>query len=79
MASTARLGDRLGRDEALRVLPRRARLNGPTPVGDNPAELLASADQLLRRICVVGAPSPLLGLRALVAELVWEANTGAGA
>jgi hypothetical protein len=27
----------------------------------------------------VGAPSRLLGLRALVAELVWEANTGAGA
>ena len=29
-------------------------------------------------VCV-GAPSRLLGLRALVAELVWEANTGAGA
>ena len=42
-------------------------------------ELLASADELLRRICVVGAPSRLLGLRVLVAELVWEANTGAGA
>ena len=66
-------------DEALGVLPRRVRLDGPTPVGDNPAELLASADQLLRRICVVDAPSRLLGLRALVAELVWEANTGAGA
>ncbi len=65
-------------DEALGLLPRRARLDGPTPVGDNPAELLASAEQLLRRICVVGAPSRLLGLRALVAELVWEANTGAG-
>ena len=63
----------------LLALPRRARLDGPTPVGDNPAELLASADQLLRRICVVDAPSRLLGLRALVAELVWEANTGAGA
>jgi hypothetical protein len=66
-------------EEALRVLPCRARLNGPTPAGDNPAELLASAEQLLRRICVVGAPSPLLGLRALVAELVWEADTSAGA
>jgi hypothetical protein len=66
-------------DEALGVLPHRARLDGPTPVGDNPAELLASADQLLRRICVVDAPSRLWGLRALVAELVWEANTGAGA
>jgi hypothetical protein len=66
-------------DEALGLLPRRARLDGPTPVGDNPAELLASADQLLRRICVVSAASRLSGLRALVAELVWEANTSAGA
>jgi hypothetical protein len=66
-------------DEASGLLPRRARLDGPTPFGDNPADLLASADQLLRRICVVGAPSRLLGLRALVTELVWEANTRAGA
>ena len=66
-------------DEATGLLPRRARLDGPTPVGDNPAELLASAEQLLRRICLVGAPARLLGLRVLVAELVWEANTGAGA
>ena len=66
-------------DEASCLLPRRAWLDGPTPVGDDPAELLTSAEQLLRRICVVGAPARLLGLRALVAELVWEANTGAGA
>jgi hypothetical protein len=66
-------------DEASCLLPRRARLDGPTPVGQDPAELLASAEQLLRRICVVGAPPRLLGLRALVAELIWEANSGAGA
>ena len=66
-------------DEASGLLPRRARLDGPIPVGDNPAELLVSAEQLLRRICVVGAPPRLLGLRVLVAELAWEANTGAGA
>ncbi len=65
-------------DEASSLLPRRARLDGPTPVGDDPAELLASAEQLLRRICVVGAPARLLGLRVLVAQLVWEGNTGAG-
>ena len=52
---------------------------GPHLFGDNPADLLASAEQLLRRICVVGAPSQLFGLRSLVAELVWEVNTGAGA
>ena len=73
------LGIDAAADEALGLLPRRARLDGPTPVGGDPAELLASAEQLLRRICVVGAPSRLLGLRALVAELVWEANTSAGA
>jgi hypothetical protein len=66
-------------DEALGLLPRRARLDGPTPVGDNPADLLASAGLLVRRICVLGAPSRLLGLRSLVVELVWEADTGAGA
>jgi hypothetical protein len=65
-------------DEGSFLLPRRAR-DGPTPVGHDPAELLASAEQLLRRICVVGAPPRLLGLRALVAELILEANTGAGA
>jgi hypothetical protein len=65
-------------DEASSQLPRQARLDGPTPVGDSSAELLASAEQLLRRICVVGAPSRLLSLKALVAELVWKANTGAG-
>ena len=50
-------------DEESGLLPRRAWLDGPAPVGDDPAELLGSADQLLRRICVVGAPSRLLGLR----------------
>src|SRR5215211_4138901 len=73
------LGIDAAADEATGLLPRRARLDGPTPVGDNPAQLLASVEQLLRRICVVGAPSRLFGLRSLVAELVCEANTGAGA
>jgi hypothetical protein len=63
-------------DEAAGLLPRRPRLDAATPVGDNPAELLASAEQLLGQISVEGAPARLLGLKALVAELVWEANTG---
>jgi hypothetical protein len=66
------LGIDAAADEASGLLPRRARLDGPTSVGDNPAELLASAEQLLRRICVVGAPTRLLGLRVMVAELVWR-------
>lgn len=66
-------------DRASSLLPRRARLEGPTPVGQNPAELLTSAEHLLQQICLEGAPSQLLSLRALVGELVWEANTNAGA
>jgi hypothetical protein len=73
------LGIDAAADEASGLLPRRARSDGPTPVGEDPAELLASAEELLRRICIVGAPSRLLALRMLVAELVWEANTCADA
>jgi hypothetical protein len=76
---TARFENRLGGGEAASLLPRRAWLDGPRPIGRTPGEILASAEQLLRQICVVGGPSRLLGLRAVVAELVWEANTGAGA
>jgi hypothetical protein len=72
------LGIDCAADEASSLLPRLASLDGPISVGDNTAELFASAEQLLRRICVVGAPSRLLGLRVLIAELVWEASTGAG-
>ena len=66
-------------DGASSLLPRRARLEGPTPIGQNPAELLTSAEHLLQQICLEGAPSQLLSIRALVGELVWEANTSAGA
>lgn len=56
------LGIDAAADEALGLLPRRARLDGPTPVGDDPAELLASAEQLLRpdlcRRCTVPAAGP---------------------
>ena len=72
------LGIDTAADEASSLLPRRARLEGPTPVGQNPAELLASAGHLLHQICVTDAPPRLLSLRALVGELIWEANTSAG-
>jgi hypothetical protein len=39
--------------EAASLLPRCARLAGPIPIGENPAELLACAELLLRQICVV--------------------------
>src|SRR5215218_9253662 len=49
-------------DEAAQLVPRRVRLDGPAPVGENPIELLRSADQLLRRICTEDPPSRLHAL-----------------
>jgi hypothetical protein len=49
-------------DEAANLLPRRVRLDGPTPVGHNPAELLGAAGQLLRRICTEDPPTHLNAL-----------------
>jgi hypothetical protein len=34
---------------------------------------------LLHQICVTGTPSRLLSLKALVGDLIWDANTSAGA
>ena len=56
-------------DEAANLVPRRVRLDGPTPVGHNPAELLGSAEQLLRRIC---AEDPPPRLYVLLSEVLGE-------
>ena len=69
------LGIDLAADEARSLLPDAINLDGPVPVGADPAGLLRSAEQLLRRLCVAGAPARLHNLRARVVELVWEANT----
>ena len=53
-------------DAAANLLPRRVRLDGPTPVGNNPAELLRSAEQLLRRLCTGDPPSCLHALHSRV-------------
>jgi hypothetical protein len=66
-------------DEAANLLPRRVQMDGPTPVGENPAELLRSAEQLLGRVSNDGPRSPLRALHSRVSELVWEANFGADA
>ena len=47
-------------------------------MGDEPAGLLRSAEQLLRRVTTAGAGTGLHVLEAQVADLVWEANTGVG-
>ena len=66
-------------DEAANLLRRRIRLDGPTPVCENLAELLGSAEQLLRRVCTEDPPSRLHALHLRVSELIWKANSGADA
>jgi hypothetical protein len=73
------LGIDLAADEARNVLPDAIPVDGPAPVGDQPAGLLRSAEQLLRRIDTPGAGAAVPGLRARVGDLVWEANTGVDA
>lgn len=73
------LGVDLAADEARNLLDDQVPVEGPVPVGEDPAGLLRSAEQLLRRIGLAGAPVELHHLQTLVLELVWEANTGAGA
>ena len=72
------LGIDLAADEARNLLPDAISVVGPVPVGDEPAGLLRSAEQLLLRVTTPGAGIGLDGLRTQVADLVWEANTGAG-
>jgi hypothetical protein len=72
------LGIDLAADEARNLLPDAIPVDGPIPVGDEPADLLRSAEQLLRRITTPGAGTGLHRLRTQVADLVWEANTGVG-
>jgi len=73
------LGIDLAADEARNLLPDAIAVEGPVPVGDEPAGLLRSAEQLLRRIDTPGAGAAVHGLRARVADLVWEANSGVDA
>jgi hypothetical protein len=70
------LGIDLAADEARYLLPDAIPVDGPVPVGDEPAGLLRSADQLLRRVPTPGAGTGMHRLRAQVADLVLEANTG---
>jgi hypothetical protein len=73
------LGIDAAADDAANLLPRRIRLDGPTPAGKNPAQLLGSAEQLLGRICNEDSPPPLHALHAQISELIWEANSSADA
>ena len=72
------LGIDLAADEARNLLPDAIPMDGPVPVGDEPAGLLRSAEQLLRRVTFPGDGAGLHVLWTQVADLVWEANTGVG-
>jgi hypothetical protein len=72
------LGVDLAADQAGHLVPDGSEIDGPVPVGDEPAGLLRSAELLLRRVAPVAAPDAFDDLRATVADLVWEANTGVG-
>jgi hypothetical protein len=73
------LGIDLAADQARNLLPDAIPVDGPAPVVDEPAGLLRSAEQLLRRVTTTpGAGTGLHVLPAQVADLVWEANTGVG-
>jgi hypothetical protein len=71
------LGVDLAADQARHLVPDSTDLDGPVPVGDEPAGLLRSAELLLRRVPPMAADA-VDDLRATVADLAWEANTGVG-
>ena len=73
------LGIDLAADEARNLLPEAIAVDGRVPVGDQPAGLLRSAEQLLRRIDTPRAGAAVHGLCARVGDLVWEANSGVDA
>jgi hypothetical protein len=72
------LGVDLAADQARQLVPDGTNIDGPVPVGDEPAGLLRSAELLLRRLAPIAVWEAVDDLRATVAELVWEANTGVG-
>jgi hypothetical protein len=72
------LGVDLAADQARLLVPDGTDIDGPVPVGGEPARLLRSAELLLRRFAPIAATDAFDDLRATVSDLVWEANTGVG-
>ena len=70
------LGVDLAADQARHLVPDGTDIDGPVPVSDEPAGLLRSAELLLRRVAQMAVSNAFDELRATVADLVWEANTG---
>jgi hypothetical protein len=72
------LGVELAADAARHLVPDGIEIDGPVPIGGEPAVLLRSAELRLRGLVSIPASDAVDDLRATVAELVWEANTGVG-
>src|SRR5215207_1431706 len=66
------LGIDLAADEARNLLQHTHSIEGPVPIRDEPAGLLRSARQLLRRVAIPAAGAGTHGLRMRVPDLVWE-------
>jgi|SRR5215217_2618143 len=73
------LGIDLAADQARHLVPDGTDIDGPVPVGGEPAALLRSAELLLRRLAPRAPLDAFDDLRARVADMVWEGNTGVGA
>jgi hypothetical protein len=73
------LGVDLAADQARHLVPDGTDVDGPVPVGDEPAGLLRAAELLRRRLAPMAASDAVDDLRATVGHLVWEANTCVGA
>lgn len=72
------LGVDVAADRARHLVPDGTDIGGPVPVGDEPGGLLRSAKLLLQHLAPVATWDAVDDLRATVADLVWEANTGVG-
>jgi hypothetical protein len=78
LGSCSLWGVDLAADQARHLVPDGTDVDGPVPVGNEPTGLLRSAELLLRRVAPRAASDAVDDLRAAVADLVWEANSGVG-
>jgi hypothetical protein len=66
-------GTDLAADEARNLVPPGFPTLGPVPVGNDPSQMLRSAERLLAGLPDADTTPGLVGLRARVADLVWDA------
>jgi hypothetical protein len=67
----------LGVEQARHLVPDGTDVDGPLPVSDERPGRVRSAELLLRRVPSIADSEAVNDLRTTVADLAWEANTGA--